>query len=107
MRNPKQTIAYLEELQTLGLTNEGFSRLHHFRAKGKKETVQGHTSYCEKTDSFQEDHNNERVQVRLEMILRCFKEYHQRTVASGDVGELFVTLADASYALVPPTEPEP
>jgi hypothetical protein len=65
MRNPKQTIAYLDELQTLGFTDEAFWRIHHFREKGEKESINGHRSYCEVTDSFLDEGTNERVQIRL------------------------------------------
>ena len=104
MRNRKQTIAYLEQLQMLGFTNEAFGQIHHFREKGRKETIQGHRAYCEKmkTDYFDDDQNNERVQIRLEMILRCFKKYHQKASANKDIDKLFVHLADAAYVLVPP-----
>ena len=102
MRNPKQTIAYLDELQTLGFTNEAFGQIHHFRKKGRKETIQNQRAYCEKTDSFRDDQNNERVQIRLEMILKYFKEYHQKASTTKDIDQLFVRLADAAYVLVPP-----
>ena len=104
MRNRKQTIAYLEKLQALGFTNEAFGKIHHFRKKARKETIQGHRAYCAKmkTDTFYDDQNNERVQIRLEMILRCFKEYHQKASTTKDIDKLFVRLADAVYVLVPP-----
>jgi hypothetical protein len=94
MRSPKQTIDYLRELQTLGFTDEAFSRTHHFR---EKETINGHISYCEniKTDSFRDGGNNERVQLRLGIILKCFRDYHQGNSA------MFPQLAEAAYVLIP------
>jgi|SRR5580692_5738565 hypothetical protein len=110
MRNPKQTVAYLYELQTLGFTDEAFWRIHHFREKGKKESINGHRSYCQLTDSFLDEGTNERVQIRLEIVLKYFKEYHSENSATGalsgrqsDVGETFIRLAEAAYALVPPS----
>lgn len=96
MRNPKQTIAYLDELQALGFTDEAFSKIHHFREKREDHSINTHRSYCEKTDSFQDGGNNERVQIRLEIVLNYFKAYHAGNPA------MFIRLADAAYALVPP-----
>lgn len=49
-----------------------------------------------RTDSFQEGGNNERVQKRLEMVLKYYKEYHQGNPA------IFTRLADCAYCMVPP-----
>src|SRR5260370_6245753 len=83
MRNPKQTIAYLNELQTLGFTDEAFWRIHHFREKGEKESINGHRSYCQVRDSFLDEGTNERVQIRLEIVLTYFKRYFSGNTASG------------------------
>lgn len=108
MRNPRQTIAYLDELQTLGFTDEAFSRLHHFREKGEKHPINTHRVYCEGKDSFHDGRNNERVQIRLEVVLKYFKEYFSGDPATwvragrGNVEETFIRLAEAAYVLVPP-----
>jgi hypothetical protein len=109
MRNPKQTIAYLDELRTLGFTDEAFWRIHHFREKGEKESINGHRSYCQVTDSFRDQGTNERVQIRLEIVLTYFKEYFSGNAASrvapaarGDAEKTFIRLAEAAYVLVPP-----
>jgi hypothetical protein len=96
MRNPKQTIAYLDELRTLGFTDEAFWIIHHFREKGEHHPINTHKSYCERTDSFQDGGNNDRVQIRLEIVLKYFKAYHTGNPA------MFARLADAAYVLVPP-----
>lgn len=93
--NPEQTIAYLDELEQLGFTNEAFWRVHHFRDKGERDTINSHRGYCEKTGSFQAGSNNERVQKRLEIILTCYKSYHQGNPS------IFPKLADATYCLIP------
>ena len=93
--NPQRTVVLLNELETLGFTNEAFWRLHHFREKGKRDTIHVHKSYCEKTDSFEDDGNNERVEVRLEMVLKCYKAYHEGNP------DMFTYLADAAYCMVP------
>jgi hypothetical protein len=105
MRDPKQTIAYLDELEELGFTNEAFWRLHHFRDKGRHDTIQSHRRYCEKTESFHEDETNERVQIRLEIVLKHFKQYYADPVrADGtSAAKIFPLLADAAYTLVPTT----
>jgi hypothetical protein len=110
MMNPKQTIAYLKKLRKLGFTNEAFCRLHHFREKDRKETINSHRSYCEKRDSFDgDDGSNQRVQIRLGIVLKYFREYYAGNPAmevlplgQGEVREIFVRLADAAYVLVPP-----
>jgi hypothetical protein len=93
--NPKQTLACLDELQQLGFTDEAFWRVHHFREKERRETINGFRSYCEKTDLFHDDGNNERVHKRLEMILTHYKAYH-----SGN-RVMFTRLADAAYCMIP------
>ncbi len=96
MRQAKQTISYLDELQTLGFTDEAFSKIHHFREKGENHPIRTHRSYCEGTDSFQDGGNNERVQIRLEIVLKYFEAYHAGNSA------MFARLADAAYVLIPP-----
>ncbi|SRR5713101_2027034 len=95
MRDPKLTIKYLDELQSLGFTDDAFSKIHHFREKGESHPINPHRAYCEKTDSFQDGGNNERVQIRLEIVLKYFKAYHSGNPA------VFARLADAAYVLVP------
>jgi hypothetical protein len=94
--NSKQTIAYLDELQKLGFTDESFSLIHHFQLKNEKHPISTHRAYCENTDAFQADGNNERVQIRLEMILRYYKTYFAGNPA------VFPRLAKAAYCMVPP-----
>jgi hypothetical protein len=67
--NPQRTVVLLDELETLGFTNEAFWRLHHFREKDKRDTIHSHKSYCERIGSFKDGDDNERVQVRLEKVL--------------------------------------
>jgi hypothetical protein len=93
--NPERTVVLLDELETLGFTNEAFWRLHHFREKENHETIHSHKSYCEKTGSFKDGDNNERVQVTLEMVLKYYKLYHDRHPG------MFTRLADAAYCMVP------
>jgi hypothetical protein len=57
------------KLQRLGFTDQAFWRLHHFREKGKKATINGVRSYCEKTNSFLGGGNNERVYQHLKRLL--------------------------------------
>jgi len=96
MTNPKQTIEYLDELQKLGFTNEAFCLLHHFRENGIRETINSHRSYCEKTGSFdRDDGSNQRVQERLKIVLKYYRDYHAGNPA------MFTQLADAAYRIVP------
>jgi len=110
MISPKQTIVYLDKLRELGFTNEAFYLLHHFfREKGRKETINSHRSYCEERDSFDgDDGTNQRVQIRLGIVLEYFNKYYAGNRAmevmlpKGQASEIFIRLADAAYVLVPP-----
>src|SRR5271154_4425035 len=97
--NPQRTVELLDELETLGFTNDAFWRLHHFRKTDKKDTMGSHKSYCEKTGLFEDNGNNERVQARLEMVIKCYKAYY-----NGNPG-MFPRLADAAYCMVPALAP--
>jgi hypothetical protein len=97
--DPKRTVELLDELMGMGFTNEAFWRLHHFREKEKKDTINKHKAYCEKTGSFLHDRNSERVKERLEIVLKYYKAYH-----SGKP-EAFIRLAEAAYSIVPPVVP--
>jgi hypothetical protein len=59
---------------------EAFSLAHHFQLKNEKHPISTHRAYCENTDAYQADGNNERVQIRLEMILRYYKAYFAGTL---------------------------
>ena len=95
--DPQQTVAFLDELERLGSTNDAFSRLHHFREMTSgSETISGHRSYCQQTASFQNDGNNDRVSRRLDLILTVYKQYHAGKPA------VFPRLAEAAYVMIPP-----
>ena len=95
MNTPRETIAYLDELQQLGFTDEAFRRIHHFREKSRSATINAHRAYCERIGSFRDDENNARVQQRLALLLTCYKAYH-----SGN-SDVFPDLADAVFRLIP------
>src|SRR5436305_2313490 len=95
MTDPQQTISYLDELQQLGFTNEAFWRVHHFREKEERETINHHRAYCERIGAFRESDNNALVQERLALLLKYYKAYH-----SGNP-QIFPDLADAVYRLIP------
>jgi hypothetical protein len=95
MTDPQQTISYLDELQQLGFTNDAFWRIHHFCDKEKRDTINTHKAYCEKTGAFREGDNNARVQERLGLLLKYYKAYH-----SGNP-RIFPDLADAVCRLIP------
>jgi hypothetical protein len=95
---PKRSIDLLDALASLGFTDEAFATLHHFRTAGRDATIQAHRRYCQKTDSFQVDGENERVQKRLQLVHAA---YTNGGFKSG--GEkVFVSLAEAAFAEVPP-----
>lgn len=94
MADPKTTILLLDKLQALGFNNEAFSALHHFKEKGRADTIAQHRAYCGKTESFQDGDANARVQERLKLVLSA---YLLGGFTSGKP-EIFRCLAEAAYA---------
>jgi hypothetical protein len=98
MTNPKKSLDLLQRLSEIGFTDEAFARLHHFRLKDRKASIAEHLHYLAKTTTFQDDGENERVQRRLELVL---KAYQAGGFVSGDAG-VFAALADAAFSELPP-----
>jgi hypothetical protein len=94
--HPKETLRLLDELESLGFTDEYFARSHHFREKGKRDTMRSQRRYCEKTGYFHPDGNNSRVQQRLSMVLN---EYKATPNARPD---RFIDLVEDAYRRFPP-----
>ena len=91
---PKQILYILDELQKLGFNDDAFCLLHHKQETGKRETIKGMRSYCEKTEAFTVDGNNERVLQRLEFVLKHIRDPENK--------KDFIELAKQSYKLIPP-----
>ena len=72
MKKPKDTLLLLDRLESLGFTDSAFALLHHFRSKGRDEPISKHRSHCEITNEFQDDGNNEKVQLRLKLVLSAY-----------------------------------
>lgn len=96
--HPKRSLELLQTLVELGFTDAAFARLHHFRLKHRDARISEHRNYCEKIASFQDDGENERVQRRMELVLRA---YQSGGFCSGDP-RVFVALADAAFHEVLP-----
>jgi hypothetical protein len=96
--DPKHSLALLDELEALGFDDEAFGRLHHYRAKERMARIQAHREYCARIEAFHEDGENERVQRRLERVLRAYRAggFESRSAP------IFVALADAAYHDLPP-----
>ena len=94
MVDPKTTILLLERLQELGFNNDAFAALHHFKEKGRADTIAEHRAYCEKADSFEEGSADARVQQRLKLVLAA---YQLGGFQSGRT-EVFRNLAEAAYS---------
>ena len=74
MTSTKRTIEFLNELEALGFDDHAFGHLHHFRAtRGVYDTIAAHRSYAEKTAEFRKGSTNEKVQRRLELVLKAYK----------------------------------
>lgn len=97
---PRRTIDLLVELDKLGFPEEAFSRLHHFRLEGKKESIASHRKYCDTHDTFVTDGDNERTQQRLEMVLNAYQGGGFRSGKSS----VFIALADAVFYELPPKQ---
>jgi hypothetical protein len=98
MANPKLSIALLDDLNKFGFTDEAFKLLHHSRVNGWTARISGHRRYCARISSFHKDSNNERVQLRLEFVL---KRYREAGYPPGQV-DIFVKLADEAFKKYPP-----
>ena len=94
MIDPKTTILLLDELEELGFTSDAFAALHHFKEKGRADTIAEHRAYCIETDSFQDGSANARIQQRLKLVLTA---YQLGGFQSGKT-EVFRCLAEAAYA---------
>ena len=98
MADPKRSLELLRALSELGFTDEAFARLHHFRVTNQRALISAHRHYCEKTRGFRPGGENDRVQQRLEMVLRA---YRSGGFQSSDP-RIFCALADASFFELPP-----
>jgi hypothetical protein len=94
MTDPKTTILLLDKLEELGFSNDAFSALHHFKEKGRADTIAEHRAYCIETDSFQDGSANARIQQRLKLVLNA---YQLGGFQSGKA-EVFRCLAEAAYS---------
>src|SRR5439155_3602485 len=77
---------------------EAFALLHHFRVRGRRDTIASHRGYCEKHSLFQRDGDNERTQRRLELVLRRYLEGGGFDCRS----DIFVELANRAFDEIPP-----
>lgn len=87
--DPQETIRLLDELVTLGFSNEAFQVLHHFCDEA---TIHAHRAYCESHDTFRAGGNNELVQERLRMVLAAYRAGGFKSRNPG----VFVALAEAA-----------
>ena len=99
MASPQRTLELLDELQRLGFDDGAFSRLHHFRLKGRRDTIQSHRDYVAKRDELRDGDSNDEVQRRLEIVL---KAYRSGGFASSSPF-VFAALAEAAFLEVPPS----
>ena len=76
--NPKRSLELLDQLAALGFTDKAFAQLHHFRLKNRRAHIVAHRRYCEKITSFQGNGENERVQLRLALVLRAYRSEERR-----------------------------
>lgn len=96
--NPQRTIKILNDLKKNGFTNAAFCRLHHFRASGRKVTINAHKQYCATRSSFVNDGNNELVQQRLELVWDAYRKGGFKSSNS----KVFIALAEAAFYELPP-----
>lgn len=100
MASPQRTPEILDHLQSLGFNDEAFWRLHHFRLKGDRDTIQAHREYLEKQiakgASLRDGDSNEEVQRRLALVLAA---YEKGGFASHNP-DVFAWLAEAAFVEV-------
>jgi hypothetical protein len=92
--DPNTTILLLDKLEELGFNNDAFAALHHFKEKGRADTIAEHRAYCIETDSFQDGSANARVQQRLKLVLAAY----QLGGFQSSRAEVFRCLAEAAYS---------
>jgi len=92
MTDPKQSIVYLDALQSAGFTDDHFCQVHHYRKQGRRDTIVSHRNYCKRISTFLPDGTNERVQRRLAFILENFR-------APGNTRTL-MELCEEAYATI-------
>lgn len=98
MTSPQRTLDLLDQLQALGFDDEAFAKLHHYRLKGVKDTIQKHREYCKTQTNLRTNDSNEEVQRRLEMVLKAYSAGG----FSSRRPEVFAALADAAFSELPP-----
>jgi hypothetical protein len=94
---PARSVALLNELVRLGLSDEAFGIIHHF---GSKERISAHLRYCtelaESRGRFSAKTNQD-TQRRMEIVLRAYLAGGFRTAD----GRIFVALAQAALVEIP------
>ena len=93
MVDPKTTILFLDKLEELGFHNDAFSALHHFRERGRADTIAEHRAHCIERDNFQDGSVDARIQQRLKLVLTA---YELGGFQSGKA-KVFRCLAEAAY----------
>ena len=93
MNDPKRTVRLLDELKSLGFTDQAFALIHHL----PNETIERHRNYCLRVGSFQPDKTNQDVQRRLDVVLRAFRGGG----FSAGKPAVFAALAQAACAEIP------
>lgn len=91
---PKRTVTLLDQLSTLGFTDDDFRILHHMADA----TAAKHRAYCKGTKKFEAEATNQKVRERLEMVLNAFKAGWFSVPAKPGV---FRGLAEAAVAEIP------
>ena len=69
MNSTLKTLEIIKDLQAYGFNDDAFWRLHHFRNKSKKETINSFLTYCDKTSVFRPGGSNFLVHKRLVSVL--------------------------------------
>jgi hypothetical protein len=98
--DPADTVALLDELESLGFDNGAFSVVHHFEPAP---SIARHRHYCStRVERFEPGGTNARVQQRLRAILGAYRGggFQRRSA------DLFEFLARAAVVEFPFTGPE-
>ncbi len=95
---PQWGLELLHTLEQLGFNDDSFWRLHHFRLRGKRETISGFRTYCRKISEFSPTGTNERVCERLSFVLQAYRD---RGLPPNQTG-IFVELAVEAFSKLPP-----
>jgi hypothetical protein len=92
----KSTPEYLDKFVALGLTNDAFWRIHHYRLRGRRDTIRAHRQWTAAHPS-RANSTNELVRQRLEFMDRVIEATGLQSISH----DVWIALAEAAWLAIP------